>query len=63
LKQPKEYYDYKLDTLEYGRSSDYELFLKLGKGKYSEVYEGVDLRTNEKCVIKLLKPIKLEKIQ
>jgi len=63
LKKPEEYYNYKLEKLDYGRSSDYEFIRKIGKGKYSEVYEGVDLRSNSSVVIKLLKPIKLEKIQ
>lgn len=28
----------------------------MGRGKYSEVYEGVDTRKGEKIVIKILKP-------
>ena len=34
----------------------YEVMSKLGRGKYSEVFEGVNSQTNEKCVIKVLKP-------
>jgi len=34
----------------------YEVISKLGRGKYSEVFEGINSLTNEKCVIKVLKP-------
>jgi casein kinase II subunit alpha len=36
---------------------------KVGRGKYSEVFEGVNVATNERCVIKILKPVKSKKIQ
>jgi len=36
---------------------------KLGRGKYSEVFEGVNVSNNEKCVIKILKPVKKKKIK
>lgn len=29
---------------------------KIGRGKYSEVFEGIDTRRDAKCVIKILKP-------
>jgi casein kinase II subunit alpha len=41
---------------------DYECFHKLGRGKYSEVYQGVNTQNREKCIIKILKPVKTEKI-
>ena len=41
--------------------SSYEVVQKLGK--YSEVYEGVNLVTNEPAVLKFLKPIKVDKIR
>ena len=35
---------------------NYQLVRKLGRGKYSEVFEGVDIRTpNKKVVVKILK--------
>ena len=37
---------------------DYQIVKKLGRGKYSEVFEGINAVTNEKCVIKVLKVIK-----
>lgn len=35
---------------------------KVGRGKYSEVFEGVHCTDNEKCVIKILKPVKKKKV-
>lgn len=34
---------------------DYQVVRKLGRGKYSEVFEGINITTNAKCVIKVLK--------
>lgn len=36
---------------------------KVGRGKYSEVFEGVNTVTNEKCIVKVLKPVKKKKIK
>jgi serine/threonine protein kinase len=36
---------------------------KIGRGKYSEVFEGVNIANNDKCVIKVLKPVKKKKIK
>jgi casein kinase II subunit alpha len=36
---------------------------KLGRGKYSEVYSGVQVHKNTKVVIKVLKPVKKKKIK
>ncbi|RYQ80883.1 hypothetical protein Ahy_Scaffold1g106987 isoform F [Arachis hypogaea] len=42
---------------------DYEVVRKVGRGKYSEVFEGVHSTNNEKCIIKILKPVKKKKIK
>lgn len=34
---------------------DYQLVRKLGRGKYSEVFEGLKVPAEEKCVVKILK--------
>ena len=36
---------------------------KVGRGKYSEVFEGINVVKNERCVIKILKPVKKKKIR
>lgn len=41
---------------------DYEVVRKVGRGKYSEVFEGVRTTKNEKCIIKILKPVKKKKV-
>lgn len=41
---------------------EYEVVQKVGRGKYSEVFEGVNVTNNEKCVIKILKPVKKKKV-
>lgn len=55
------YADYQHYNIEYGMSGDYEKLQKLGRGKYSEVYSGLDIN-NERVVMKFLKPIKREKL-
>lgn len=42
---------------------DYEVIRKIGRGKYSEVFDGIHVRTRERCVIKILKPVKKKKIK
>jgi casein kinase II subunit alpha len=49
--------------ISWGRQEDYEVVRKLGRGKYSEVFEGMIVRSGEKCVIKVLKPVKKKKIR
>jgi casein kinase II subunit alpha len=42
---------------------NYEIVRKVGRGKYSEVFEGINVVNGEKCVIKVLKPVKKKKIK
>jgi len=37
------------------QQDDYQCVRKLGRGKYSEVFEAINITSNEKCVIKILK--------
>lgn len=46
----------------YRDQDNYEVVRKVGRGKYSEVFEGVHCTDNEKCVIKILKPVKKKKV-
>lgn len=39
----------------FSQQDDYQIARKLGRGKYSEVFEAVNITNNEKCVIKILK--------
>ena len=40
-----------------------KLFWTIGRGKYSEVFEGINIVNYQKCVIKVLKPVKKKKIK
>ena len=40
----------------YSSQENYEIIKKIGRGKYSEVYEGINTANNERIVIKILKP-------
>jgi len=61
--KPREYWDYEAFNPTYGDQDDYEIVRKIGRGKYSEVFEGVNTTNNESCVIKILKPVKKKKIK
>ncbi|GMP43767.1 hypothetical protein CsSME_00013004 [Camellia sinensis var. sinensis] len=37
--RPKEYWDYEALTVQWGEQDDYEVVRKVGRGKYSEVFE------------------------
>ena len=41
----------------------YEVVRKVGRGKYSEVFEGINVITNKQCIIKILKPVKKKKVR
>jgi len=63
VNRPKEYWDYENLSIEWGNQDDYEVVRKVGRGKYSEVFEGVNIVNNQKCIIKILKPVKKKKIK
>lgn len=57
------YWDYENINIKWESQENYEVIKKLGRGKYSEVFLGIDLVKGEKCVIKVLKPVKRKKIK
>jgi len=63
LQKPREYWDYESHVIDWGNIDDYQLVRKLGRGKYSEVFEGVNVTNEDKVVIKILKPVKKKKIK
>uniref|UniRef100_A0A7S3CI51 non-specific serine/threonine protein kinase n=1 Tax=Strombidium rassoulzadegani TaxID=1082188 RepID=A0A7S3CI51_9SPIT len=58
-----EYSDYENFEVKFGCMENYEIIKKIGRGKYSEVYEGINTLNNERIVIKILKPVKKTKIR
>lgn len=63
LNKPREYWDYENFTINWGDQEDYQIVRKLGRGKYSEVFQGINVTNNTNCVIKVLKPVKKKKIR
>lgn len=61
--RPREYWDYESLTINWGDQEDYEVIRKIGRGKYSEVFDGVNVVNNARCCIKILKPVKKKKIK
>ncbi|KAL3895608.1 MAG: hypothetical protein SGCHY_004599 [Lobulomycetales sp.] len=63
--QPKEYWDYENVAITWGPQEPFEIVRKVGRGKYSEVFLGINAATpdNQKCIIKVLKPVKKKKIK
>ncbi|URE07570.1 casein kinase II, partial [Musa troglodytarum] len=59
--RPKEYRDYESLTVQWGNQDDYEVVRKVGRGKYIEVFEGLDVTNNKRCIIKILMPVKEKK--
>uniref|UniRef100_A0AAQ5XGB1 non-specific serine/threonine protein kinase n=1 Tax=Amphiprion ocellaris TaxID=80972 RepID=A0AAQ5XGB1_AMPOC len=59
----REYWDYEAHVPNWNNQEDYQLVRKLGRGKYSEVFEAINITNNEKVVVKILKPVKKKKIK
>mmetsp|Transcript_16029 Transcript_16029/g.14008 ORF Transcript_16029/g.14008 Transcript_16029/m.14008 type:complete len:341 (+) Transcript_16029:7-1029(+) len=57
------YFEYKSYEPTFYPQDGYELIKKIGRGKYSEVYEGIDSKNDNRIVVKILKPVKDEKIR
>eukprot|EP00347_Sterkiella_histriomuscorum_P006618 403352081 len=62
VERPQDYSYYQQLSIKWGNQDNYQLIQKLGRGKYSEVYEAACLKNNQKCVVKILKPVRTEKI-
>ncbi|CAD6184143.1 unnamed protein product [Caenorhabditis auriculariae] len=54
----REYWDYESHVIEWGQIDDYQLVRKLGRGKYSEVFEGPVKKKKIKREIKILENLK-----
>jgi casein kinase II subunit alpha len=63
VNRPREYSDYEILSVNWGCQDDYEVLRKIGRGKYSEVFESVHITDGAKCVIKILKPVLKKKIK
>ncbi|KAJ7178501.1 kinase-like domain-containing protein [Mycena crocata] len=59
----KSWYDYENFKPQWSGPDRYEIVRRLGGGKYSEVFEGVDMVNSDRVVIKVLKPVAVKKIR
>ncbi|XP_042369792.1 uncharacterized protein LOC121963576, partial [Plectropomus leopardus] len=59
----REYWDYDAHVPNWSNQDNYQLVRKLGRGKYSEVFEAINVTNSEKVVVKILKPVKKKKIK
>ena len=62
-RRPPEYWDYEALSVAWNDQEPYEVVRKVGRGKYSEVFEGICAPSGARCVIKILKPVKKKKIR
>jgi len=63
LKNPPEYWDDTLPDVKWGTLESFTVVRQLGKGKYGEVFEGIDLRSGAQCVVKIMKPVKEHRLR
>ncbi|ODQ80228.1 hypothetical protein BABINDRAFT_161200 [Babjeviella inositovora NRRL Y-12698] len=61
--KPQSYWDYDSASIVWRPQDKYEVTKRLGRGKYSEVFQGVELPNGNDVVIKVLKPVKKMKIK
>eukprot|EP01087_Luapelamoeba_hula_P004025 TRINITY_DN1398_c0_g1_i1.p1 TRINITY_DN1398_c0_g1~~TRINITY_DN1398_c0_g1_i1.p1 ORF type:complete len:348 (-),score=62.86 TRINITY_DN1398_c0_g1_i1:67-1110(-) len=62
-RRPPDYSDYERYVVQWGLQEPYEIVSKVGRGKYSEVFEAINVPENERCIIKILKPVREKKIR
>jgi len=61
--RPASYWDYEKFQIPWREQDDYQVFRRIGRGKYSEVFEGSNTSNSKMCVVKVLKPVRMKKIQ
>jgi len=62
MKNPRNYWDYKNSKISWKNTNNYLVYEKIGRGRYSEVFKGTHIKKGNDCVIKMLKPVKTNKI-
>lgn len=62
IKNSPDYYDYEHYEPKWGQSDTLEVIRSLGRGKYSEVFKGINTTNNQNVAVKVLKPVRKSKI-
>ncbi|KII92107.1 hypothetical protein PLICRDRAFT_50535 [Plicaturopsis crispa FD-325 SS-3] len=57
------WHDYEHHSIEWSVPDRYEVCRRIGGGRYSEVFEGIDMANSDTCIIKVLKPVAARKIK
>lgn len=60
--QPANYWN-DVCNIDWGNQEKYEVLQQLGKGKYGEVFEGVNLDDGQRCVVKIMRPVKEQRLK
>ncbi|CBK21776.2 uncharacterized protein [Blastocystis hominis] len=60
---PEGYANYDSLTISWQSPERYQIIRKVGRGKYSEVFKAIDMKTGEPVSIKYLKPVRKKKIR
>ena len=63
VRLPPSHWDYEAVSVQWGDIDNYAISERVGRGKYSEVFLGIDLRSQQRVIIKVLKPVKSKKIR
>lgn len=58
-----DYWNYDNVPIKWGCQDHYRIISKVGRGKYSDVFLGFNIKTEQEVIIKVLKPVKLKKIK
>lgn len=62
-KRGADYYDYSKYEVKFGHQSEYEIIDRIGWGKFADVFQGIDSKTDKDVAIKILKPVQKNKIR
>lgn len=61
--QPSEYYDYLNYDLEFHPLEDFELVKHLASGKFSEIYEAINVKEDKRYLVKIKKVVRMKKLK